>query len=78
MKAIVTLVFVLLIGVAAQAQERTAEVKVEGVKMELVQVSEIQQHIARKEQQVARLYRRSGSRVKKALSFSTKYDKGIA
>ncbi|WP_088341831.1 hypothetical protein [Robiginitalea sediminis] len=78
MKAVITIVFVLFIGVAAQAQERIAEVKVEGVKMELVQVSEIQQHMAQKEQQVARLYRRSGSRVKKALSFSTKYDKGIA
>ncbi|MDG1572392.1 hypothetical protein OZ410_08695 [Robiginitalea sp. M366] len=77
MKAIVTLIFVLFIGVAAQAQVRPAQVKVETLQMELVQVAEIQQNMATAKQ-VARLYRRSGSRVKKALSFGTRKDRQYA
>lgn len=78
MKAIVTLFFALFLTVAAQAQQRTPEVKVATVEMGLVQVAQIQKRMAEKETQVARLYRRNGARVKMALSFSTRKDKGIA
>ncbi len=71
MKAIVTIIFILFIGLAAQAQNKTEEVKVETVKTEIVLVAEI----AQEDNAVARLYRRSGSRVKKALNFSTKRNK---
>ncbi len=68
MKAIVTIIFILFIGLAAQAQDKAAEVKVETVKTEIVTVTEITQE----DNAVARLYRRPNSRVKKALAFSTK------
>ena len=71
MKAIVTIIFILFIGLAAQAQDKTPEVKVETVKTEIVTVT----NITKEDNAVARLYRRSGSRVKKALNFSTKRNK---
>ncbi len=71
MKAIVTIIFILFIGLAAQAQDRTPEVKVETVKTEIVTVTKITQE----DNAIARLYRRNGSRVKKALNFSTKRNK---
>ncbi|WP_297765971.1 hypothetical protein [uncultured Muriicola sp.] len=64
MKAIVTLIFILLIGFAAQAQETTAEVKVETATKEIVTATA-------KENSVARLYRFKNSRIKKELSFKT-------
>lgn len=78
MKALLTLAFILLIGTLAQAQDRTPETKVTAIQMELVPVLDIQINVAKKDMQVARLYRRSGSRVKKELSFTTKKDQGIA
>ena len=71
MKAIVTIIFILFIGLAAQAQDKTPEVKVETVETEIVTVTKITQE----ENAVARLYKRSNSRVKKALNFSTKRNK---
>ena len=71
MKAIVTIIFILFIGLAAQAQNKPVEVKVETVKTEIVTVTKITQQ----DNAVARLYRRPNSRVKKALSFSTKRNK---
>ncbi len=71
MKAIVTIIFILFIGLTAQAQDKAAEVKVETVKTEIVTVTEI----AQEDNAVARLYRRPNSRVKKALSFTTKRNK---
>ena len=68
MKTIVTIIFILFISFAAQAQNRTAEVKVETVKTEIVTVTKITQE----DNAVARLYRRPNSRVKKALNFTTK------
>ncbi len=70
MKAIVTIIFILFIGLAAQAQDK-AEVKVETVKTEIVTVTEI----AQEDNAVARLYRRPNSRIKKALNFTTKRNK---
>ena len=75
MKAIITLLLVLFIGLAAQAQDAPAQ-KADVVKMELVSVSQIKVNMEK--QEVARLYRRSDSRVKKALNFSTRKDRGVA
>ena len=68
MKAIVTIIFILFIGLTAQAQNKTEEVKVETVKTEIVTVTKITQD----NNAIARLYRRPNSRVKKALNFTTK------
>ncbi|MBT8321692.1 MAG: hypothetical protein KJO90_08520 [Eudoraea sp.] len=71
MKTFITLIFVLTIGVAAQAQDKAAEVKVETIEMTIVTSTTT----VNKEEKVARLYRRSNSKVKKALSFTTKRNK---
>ncbi len=68
MKAIVTIIFILFIGLTAQAQNKTEEVKVETVKTEIVKVTQISQE----DNAIARLYRRPNSRIKKALNFTTK------
>ncbi|ADY27881.1 MULTISPECIES: hypothetical protein [Cellulophaga] len=74
MKAIITLLFIITVGVTAQAQEakvtpvlkmETTEIKAAVVKKEAVQ----------QETKVARLYKFKNSKVKKALSFSTKRSK---
>ena len=78
MKAVVTLLMIVFVSLAAQAQDRAPERKVATVQMEVVQVKDIQIAVAKKESQVARLYRRSGTRVKKDLTFTTKNDLGIA
>ena len=72
MKTIVTLIFVLFIGVAAQAQNATEEIKVETVEMAIVIKTVPEEVITEKTPEVARLYRRANSQVKKALSFTTK------
>jgi hypothetical protein len=68
MKAIVTIIFILFIGLTAQAQNQVQEVKVETVKTEIVTATQITQD----NNAIARLYRRPNSRVKKALNFTTK------
>ncbi|MFK5972782.1 MAG: hypothetical protein QM485_05830 [Flavobacteriaceae bacterium] len=68
MKTIATLIFILFIGVAAQAQDASEEVKIETVEMTIVTP-------AAKENSVARLYKFKNSKVKKALSFTTKRNK---
>ena len=73
MKTLITLIFVLFIGVAAQAQDATAEVKVETIEMSIV--TSTTNTTVKEENKVARLYRRSNSKVKKALSFTTKRNK---
>ena len=73
MKTLITLIFVLMIGVTAQAQDKAAEVKVETIEMTIVTATE--NTTVKKEEKVARLYRRANSTVKKALSFTTKRNK---
>ena len=72
MKAIVTLIFIILIGFTANAQDASKEVKVAtvtyGVELNLT----IEKATTN---QVARLYMYKNSRVKKALSFKTKRNK---
>ena len=72
MKTLITLIFVLLIGVAAQAQTATEDVKVETIEVTIATEAAVEKVAVEKNTEVARLYRRSNSRVKKALSFSTK------
>ncbi len=64
MKTIATIFFIFFISFAAQAQENTAEVKVETAAKEVVVETT-------KEKSVARLYRFKNSRIKKELSFKT-------
>ncbi len=64
MKTLLTIIFIFFISFAAQAQENTAEVKVETAKKEIVTETA-------KENSVARLYRFKNSRIKKELSFKT-------
>ncbi|MGI9551461.1 MAG: hypothetical protein ACR2MT_09695 [Aurantibacter sp.] len=68
MKAIITLLFVLFIGFAAQAQDA----KVQTIEMTIVTETVAKEVVIEKTPEVARLYRRANSRVKKALSFTTK------
>jgi len=68
MKTIVTLIFVLFIGVTAQAQDSEVATKVETMEMNIVTTTT-------KENTVVRLYKNKNSRVKKALSFTTKRNK---
>jgi hypothetical protein len=68
MKTIVTLIFVLFIGVTAQAQDSEVATKVETMEMNIVTTTT-------KENTVVRLYKNKNSRVKKALSFTTKRSK---
>ena len=65
MKTLITLIFVLFIGVAAQAKDTASEVKVKTVEMSVVTSTT-------KENTVARVYMFKNSRIKKALSFKTK------
>ncbi|SMG10536.1 hypothetical protein [Arenibacter troitsensis] len=75
MKTILTLIFVLFIGVAAQAQKGAAEVKVETVAMSIVTATAKQEVAVKNENAVARLYMFKNSKITKALSFSTKLNK---
>ncbi|MEK6154860.1 hypothetical protein WIW50_16440 [Flavobacteriaceae bacterium 3-367] len=71
MKAVLTLIFVLFIGVAAQAQDAKVDVKVDVIEMTIVTDSQEEINLETKTE-VARLYRRANATVKKALSFTTK------
>ena len=75
MKTILTLIFVLFIGMAAQAQNGAAEVKVETVTMSAVAATTKQEAALKNENAVARLYMFKNSKITKALSFSTKLNK---
>ncbi len=75
MKTIATLIFVLFIGVAAQAQTATEEVKVETIEMTIVTSTINEEVTLETSTEVARLYKYKNSRVKKALSFTTKRNK---
>jgi len=74
MKTLLTLIFVLFIGVAAQANTVKQEVKVETVAMSIVTSTQNKVSV-KNENKVARLYMFKNSRVKKELSFSTKLNK---
>ena len=78
MKTIITLIFVLFIGVAAQAQNSTSnskEVKVQTIEMGIVTETQFEEVTIEKKTEVARLYKFKNSRIKKALKFTTKKNK---
>ncbi len=81
MKAIITLILVLIFGAVALAQNTPADVKVEVLQMGIVLDSSTDVVIAynkitpTKENAVARLYKFKNARVKKALAFTTKRNK---
>ena len=68
MKTLLTLIFILFIGVAAQAQDTASEVKVKTVEMSVVTSTS-------EENTVARVYKFKNSRIKRALTFKTKRNK---
>ena len=71
MKTIITLIFVLFISVAAQAQNAT-EVKADTVKENVALTAEV---TLENTTEVARLYKFKNARIKKALKFSSKINK---
>jgi hypothetical protein len=71
MKTIATLIFVLFIGVNAQAQTAIEEVKGDAVEMTIVTESSFEEVTLKSTTEVARLYKRTNTRVKKELTFST-------
>lgn len=75
MKTIATLIFILFISTAAQAQNATTQVKVETVEMTIVTATEKNEVTLEKTTEVARLYKFKNARIKKALSFTTKRNK---
>lgn len=82
MKAIITLILVVFFGATAIAQANdNNDVKVETIEMGIVldlgsDVSiDFETVETQEENQVARVYRNKNSRVKKAISFTTKKDR---
>ncbi|WP_396638377.1 hypothetical protein [Maribacter sp. R77961] len=74
MKTIATIFFIFFIGMTAQAQNNTADVKVETVEMTIVTETAYELNLETKTT-IARLYRHKNARVNKALSFTTKRNK---
>ncbi|WP_373518682.1 hypothetical protein [Pricia sp.] len=75
MKTIATLIFVLFIGAIAQAQTANPTVRADVVEM-TGSVESISEEVTLESiTEVARLYKRTGTRVKKELTFSTKADR---
>ena len=78
MKAIVTIIFIIFFGIAAQAQNNTQEEKVTTIEMTIVTTTATETKNEVKTEtttEVARLYKFKNSRIKKALSFTTKRNK---
>lgn len=68
MKTVITIIFIIFIGFTAKAANGTDKVKLDTLKTELTTP-------AAKDQDLARVYKFKNSRIKKALSFSTKRNK---
>ena len=76
MKAIVTIIFIIFFGITAQANNEVKEVKVETIEMTIVIATETKNEVKTETTtEVARLYKFKNSRIKKALSFTTKRNK---
>jgi len=81
MKAVLTILFVLIFGAIALAQNIESHDKVQSIEMGVVLVNSVDHTISKKEMAtqkengVARLYRYKNSRVKKELAFATKNNK---
>lgn len=75
MKTIATLIFIHFIGVTAQAQTSTEDVKLDAVEMTVVTETTFEEVTLETTTEVARLYKRDNARINKALSFTTKRNK---
>ncbi|MBD0776285.1 hypothetical protein HPE56_00635 [Maribacter sp. ANRC-HE7] len=78
MKAIVTIIFIIFIGITAQAQNNNQEVHVETIEMgiTITTAAETKNEVkSDTNTEVARLYKFKNSKIKKALSFTTKRNK---
>ncbi len=71
MKAVLTLIFIIVIGNLGLAQDIAKEVKVETIAKEVKLDITIKEEQVKKTE-VARLYMNKNSRIKKALNFRTK------
>ncbi|MGJ8734235.1 MAG: hypothetical protein ACSHW4_13850 [Cellulophaga sp.] len=71
MKAIITLLFVLTLSVAAQAQEANVSTVLKSDTKE-VKATVVKEAVLQQEAKVARLYKFKNSKIKKALAFTTK------
>ena len=72
MKTIATLLFVLFIGFNAQARTADQTIEVTAIEMTVTVESSSEEVSLESTVEVARLYKRVNSRVKKELTFSTK------
>ena len=72
MKTIATLIFVLFIGLTAQAQTAAGKVRLNAVEMTGTVDSVTEEVSLESTTEVARLYKRIDTRVKRELTFSTK------
>ncbi len=72
MKTIATLIFVLFIGLTAQAQTADGTVGLDAVEMTGTFDSITEEDFLESTTEVARLYKRVDTRVKRELTFSTK------
>jgi hypothetical protein len=75
MKTIFTLLFVLFIGVAAQAQNANEQVEKDSVDSSAVSNTIEKEVSMNNDNSVARLYMFKNSKIKKELSFATKLNK---
>ncbi len=74
MKTIATIFFIFFIGMSAQAQNNTTDVKVETIEMTIVTETATELNLENTTE-IARLYKFKNARVTKALSFTTKRNK---
>ena len=72
MKTIAILILFLSIGINAQAQTSATDVKSDTVEMTIITESSFEEAALEANAEVARLYKRIDTRVKKELTFTTK------
>jgi len=74
MKTIITIIFIIFLGITAQAQTADTDVKVETIEMTIVTKTTYELNLEAKTE-VARLYKSKDSKIKKELNFITKANK---
>ncbi|WP_339653175.1 hypothetical protein [uncultured Maribacter sp.] len=74
MKTIITIIFIIFLGITAQAQTADTDVKVETFEMTIVTETTFELNLEAKTE-VARLYKSKDSKIKKELNFITKANK---
>lgn len=77
MKTLITLIFVLVIGFTAQAQNPTELVRVKTITTTVVDSSAKQEIVINTENSVSVIFIYKNGKIKKALSFTTPKDKAI-